>query len=205
MCEECCKSYQGKVNNATPTLRSLHNGHPTLLARDVKLLHSQVRSTNLSRFVKLKKLQDIVHKADDGELDARNVLSTAALVTCRSRRRREHTGTPYVTIGQVRLSVSFDRNPEVEQGEYLPVKLNYGLKLLPIEQCSPPSSLLFNSPSIEEKLPPPQTALRKDVTELRERDLTLMEEAVIMREQALLKNQDEWKEWEWKEGREGDK
>ena len=70
-----------------------------LQARDEKLLHNQVQltqiysSTNLSRFVKLKKLQDIVRKADDGELDARNVhvVSTTTLVTSRNRRRREHT------------------------------------------------------------------------------------------------------------------
>lgn len=73
-----------------------------LLARDEKLLHGHVRftriyrSTNLSRFVKLKKLEDIVRKADDGELDARDVrvVSTTNLITRRSTRGRRRTGNP---------------------------------------------------------------------------------------------------------------
>jgi hypothetical protein len=73
-----------------------------LLARSEKLLHSEVRFTriytaiNLSRYVSLKKLKDIVQKADDGELDAQDVrvVNTTALVTRRSTRRRTRTVTP---------------------------------------------------------------------------------------------------------------
>ena len=72
-----------------------------LLARDEeKLLRTKVkftricRSTNLSRFMKLKKLEHIVQKADNGELDAQDVrvVNTTILVTHGSGRRR--TGTP---------------------------------------------------------------------------------------------------------------
>lgn len=91
------------VRNAVTTVRSTTSTRhllsvacitAVLLARNEKLLSSQVRftriytATNLSRYVKLKKLQGIVGKADDGELDTQDVrvVNTTTLVT-RSRRR----------------------------------------------------------------------------------------------------------------------
>ena len=98
------------VRNAVTTVRSTTTSTShllavacivaILLARSEKLLRSEVQftriytATNLSRYVTLKKLKDIIQRADDGELDTQNVrvVNTATLVTRRSRRRR--TGTP---------------------------------------------------------------------------------------------------------------
>ena len=98
------------VRNAVTTVRSMTTSTrhllavacivAILLARSEKLLCSKVRftriytATNLSRYVTLKTLKDIIQRADDGELDTQNVrvVNTATLVTRRSRRRR--TGTP---------------------------------------------------------------------------------------------------------------
>ena len=70
-----------------------------LLAKDEKLVQKRVsfeqirRSNNLHRLVTIKKLQEIVRRADSGQLDEQDVrVISATVATHKSMRRR--TGTP---------------------------------------------------------------------------------------------------------------